>query len=464
MAMQEEIKSSAFKEAALRSEKARVVGLIGFLGACLVIAAWRGVIAETSVERWLVLSAAELIGLLMIYEVFVWRILKTRVEEGRPLSVTAYAANLFVETLLPTGLLLVVVINSPVGRYLSLVAPVGVVYYFFIILSTLRLSPGLSRLTGLFSAVGYLAVVVFTYNRYPYPEAPGEAFGLIVYITYAVFLLLAGFVAGAVAGEIRKHVVAALREAEVRRQMERIEHDLSIARSIQMGLLPEEMPKVDGYDIAGWNQPADETGGDYFDWQQLSDGRLAISLADVSGHGIGPALVTAACRAYARATLTSNEGLGEELGRINKLLVEDLPPDRFVTFVVGVLDPEQGRVDLLSAGHAPLLLYRAAEDRIESFDAHGIPFGLMDGIPYGPPQSIDLAPGDALVLVTDGFIEWANAEEEEFGEDRVGEIVRSSRELSAADVIDRLHREVVEFAGTVEQQDDLTAVIIKRTA
>jgi serine phosphatase RsbU (regulator of sigma subunit) len=246
--------------------------------------------------------------------------------------------------------------------------------------------------------------------------------------------------------------------------MERIEHDLSIARSIQMGLLPEEMPKVDGYDIAGWNQPADETGGDYFDWQQLSDGRLAISLADVSGHGIGPALVTAACRAYARATLTSNEGLGEELGRINKLLVEDLPPDRFVTFVVGVLDPEKGRVDLLSAGHAPLLLYRAAEDRIESFDAHGIPFGLMDGIPYGPPQSIDLAPGDTLVLVTDGFIEWANAEEEEFGEDRVGEIVRSSRELSAADVIDKLHREVVEFAGAVEQQDDLTAVIIKRTA
>jgi serine phosphatase RsbU (regulator of sigma subunit) len=112
---------------------------------------------------------------------------------------------------------------------------------------------------------------------------------------YAATLLIAGFVAGVVAGEFRKQVDAALREAELRRQVDSLEHDLGVARSIQQSLLPGTMPLIKGFEIAGWNQPADQTGGDYYDWQLLPDGKVVVALADVTGHGIGPALLASVC-------------------------------------------------------------------------------------------------------------------------------------------------------------------------
>ena len=111
---------------------------------------------------------------------------------------------------------------------------------------------------------------------------------------------MGGIVAGAVAGEIRKHVQAALREAETKSKLRAIQHDLQVARSIQQSLLPREAPHIAGFDIAGWNCPADDTGGDYFDWRTLSGGNVVVSLADVTGHGIGPALLASLCHAYAK--------------------------------------------------------------------------------------------------------------------------------------------------------------------
>jgi len=150
-----------------------------------------------------------------------------------------------------------------------------------------------------FSALGYLFVTFYVGMSFPNPE-PG-AFDMIVYYVYAGVILSGGIIAAIVAGEIRIHVSAALREAELQQQLDQVNHDLDIARSIQQGLLPTTSPKLADFEIAGWNQPADLTGGDYFDWQSLPDGRVAISLADATGHGIGPALVSTSCRAYSRA-------------------------------------------------------------------------------------------------------------------------------------------------------------------
>jgi serine phosphatase RsbU (regulator of sigma subunit)/signal transduction histidine kinase len=244
---------------------------------------------------------------------------------------------------------------------------------------------------------------------------------------------------------------------------ERMQRDLDIARSVQQGLLPARPPQIEGFEIAGWSQPADETGGDYFDWQQLADGRLAISLADVTGHGIGPALVTAVCRAYSRASFPSGEALGTLVDRINELLVEDLPSDRFVTFVVALLDPGANRVQWLSAGHGPLLVYTAADDRVQDFSADDIPFGIASGVRYGPPQEITLAPGDLLVMITDGFFEWANPAGKMYGTARLREAVRAASSLPPEEIVKRLHSAVVDFAGGTEQADDLTAVVLKRT-
>ncbi len=243
---------------------------------------------------------------------------------------------------------------------------------------------------------------------------------------------------------------------------ERVQHDLEIARSIQQSLLPGGPPEIEGFEIAGWSQPADETGGDYYDWQQLPDGRVAVSLADVTGHGVGPALVTAVCRSYARASFPSRESLGTLVNRINELLVEDLTTGRFVTFVVACLDPAAARVQLLSAGHGPLFLYTAHDGRVQEFKAHDIPFGIAAEVGYGPPQEIVLAPGDLLVLITDGFFEWANAAGEQFGTARLRETIRTASELPPQEMISRIYDAVREFVGNTAQDDDLTAVVVKR--
>jgi serine phosphatase RsbU (regulator of sigma subunit)/signal transduction histidine kinase len=242
----------------------------------------------------------------------------------------------------------------------------------------------------------------------------------------------------------------------------RLQQDLEIARLIQQGLLPRQAPVIEGFDLAGWNQPADQTGGDYFDWQEMPGGRVAISLADVTGHGIGPALVTAVCRAYSRASMSSESDLGAAIDRINNLLVEDLPIERFVTFVVALLDPTNSKIQLLSAGHGPILLYTASDDTIQDFIADDIPLGLNTNIGYGPAREITLADGDMLALVTDGFFEWENAEGEMFGLTRLQETIRKYKDLPAKEMISSLYKEVVEFSGGTKQQDDLTAVILKQ--
>ncbi len=112
--------------------------------------------------------------------------------------------------------------------------------------------------------------------------------------------------------------------------------------------------------------------------------------------------------------------------------------------------------------YAPLLLYTLADDRVHDFDAHGVPFGLFSGSGYGSPQQIRLAPGDMLILITDGFLEWMNSEDEEFGLSRVQEVLLSTKDLPPDEIISRLYSAVITFSGGTQQQDDLTAVILKR--
>src|SRR6185295_9269565 len=153
------------------------------------------------------------------------------------------------------------------------------------------------------------------------------------YVNTAFIILLTGLAAAWVTRQIRTHVESAMGEAETRHQMARMEQDLSVARTIQQALLPRAAPSIPGFDIAGWNRSADQTGGDYYDWLELPDGNWIVTLADVSGHGIGPAMVTAACRAYVRASGAQHGDLASLTTRINRLLADDLPVGRFVTMV-----------------------------------------------------------------------------------------------------------------------------------
>jgi serine phosphatase RsbU (regulator of sigma subunit) len=244
--------------------------------------------------------------------------------------------------------------------------------------------------------------------------------------------------------------------------MERLEHDMKVARSIQQSLLPSNAPVIKGFDVAGWNLPADETGGDFYDWQVFPNGNLVIVLADVTGHGLGPAILAAVCRAYARANLSIQDGLLTAMKRINAALSQDLSPGRFATLVAAICTPDSSRVELLSAGHGPLFIYLLREDRIESMGAQGLPLGIMPVLSSDPPDFLELSPGDLLVLATDGLYEWENAHGEQFGPKRLEDVIRRVRGSPPQEIIEALYKAVLEFSGGTKQQDDLTAVIIKR--
>jgi serine phosphatase RsbU (regulator of sigma subunit) len=251
--------------------------------------------------------------------------------------------------------------------------------------------------------------------------------------------------------------------AEERATREKIERDLDLAREIQRGLLPKDEPRAPGFEIAGWNQAADKTGGDYFDWLELPDGRTIVTLADVTGHGIGPALIVAVCRAYMRASAsTGSVDLSGALSRVNDLLHADIPEGKFVTAVVGLIDPEQSKMSLVSAGQAPILFYEAKTQTVHNWDADDLPLGIMSGIGFDEAREVEFGSGDALVLTTDGFFEWANRTGEQFGTERLVEFLRAKHELEPQAFIDQLHQAVLDHAGGTVQGDDLTAVVIKK--
>ncbi len=392
------------------------------------------------------------------------REIKTALRYESEVAHETWVLNVLVESLIPTVALFLLLATQWFSPYQVLVAPAVLLYFLLIILSTLRLNPTLTLLTGFLSALGYLFITSYTVMRFQNSEAQPGAFPIAVYFVYAGTILTGGILAALVAARIRTHVTAALREAELQSKLEQVNHDLDIARSIQQGLLPTKSPSLENFDLAGWNEPANQTGGDYFDWQSLPDGRLAISLGDATGHGIGPALISALCRAYARASLVVDDEHHRVLERLNRLLADDLSANRFVTFALIFLDPTNCEVEILSAGHGPILWYKHATDKLENLEAQGIPLGMIAGVGYEKALVRQLAPNDMIVLVTDGFYEWENPNGEEFGLQRLESVIRQSHDCSAEQVIARLRSSVEDFCRGTEQKDDLTAVVLKRKA
>jgi sigma-B regulation protein RsbU (phosphoserine phosphatase) len=243
---------------------------------------------------------------------------------------------------------------------------------------------------------------------------------------------------------------------------QKIENQLEVAKTIQESLLPTVMPRIENFQISGWCQPADQTGGDYFDCLELPNGDWMLTIGDVTGHGIGPALVTAASRAYARATVNPNEALEATITRLNELLHGDLKGERFVTMVACLLDPRQRHMKVVAAGHGPIMFYSRRRDAVDvSIESQGFPLGIVENVPYEQPMELQFEPGDVLVLVSDGFFEWLNVGGEAFGTDRLVESVHRSCRDAPDQIIERLRRDVSEFNKGTPQEDDTTALIVR---
>jgi serine phosphatase RsbU (regulator of sigma subunit) len=170
------------------------------------------------------------------------------------------------------------------------------------------------------------------------------------------------------------------------------------------------------------------------------------------------------CRAYARSSFDTHDDVVKALQHINEFFGEDLPAGRFATFVAAVCSGDQGRVELLSAGHGPLFVYSSARDSFEELGAQAIPLGLLPELNSSAPAVLHLEPGDMVVLATDGFFEWENADDEQFGVERLTEAVRAARHLSPEEIIAELYNAVKIFVKGTKQIDDLTAVVIKRVS
>ena len=260
--------------------------------------------------------------------------------------------------------------------------------------------------------------------------------------------------------QLRVHVDRLTEERVARGKIER---DLDLARDIQRGLLPRDAPDLPGFEISGWNQAADKTGGDFFDWLKLPDGRTILTLADVTGHGIGPALIVAVCRAYLRASASSERvDLCEVMNRVNDLLHADIPDSRFVTAVVGIADPRNHHMTLVSAGQAPIFFYESATKTVHTWAADVMPLGIARGLGCDVAREFIFAPGDTLVLLTDGFLEWLNSQDQQYGQRRLVEYIRTHHAEHPREFIQALYDEVRQFGTGIAQADDLTALVIRR--
>ncbi len=240
-----------------------------------------------------------------------------------------------------------------------------------------------------------------------------------------------------------------------------LSREVAVAREIQRSTLPDVMPIVPGYDVHGYFQPAEATGGDLYDLVMIND-RLFMLLGDATGHGFGPALSATQLQAMLRVSFRHGASLDEAYMHVNNQLSEDLPDDRFVTAFMGFLDPRTHSVGYHSGGQGPILHFSAADLSCRWFKPTSFPVGALDIHDAPSAARIELAPGDVLALISDGVYEYPDPAGEIFGQERVAELFARHQGASVESLCSRLLRAVSEFGQGLPQADDITMVLVRR--
>ncbi|MGH3147623.1 MAG: PP2C family protein-serine/threonine phosphatase [Rubrobacter sp.] len=247
------------------------------------------------------------------------------------------------------------------------------------------------------------------------------------------------------------------------KERERIEQELRVARLIQQTLLPKTLPELPGYDVAAYYQPAREVGGDFYDFLDLEDGRFGLVVGDVTDKGVPAALVMATTRTMLRAAAQRLESPGKVLQRVNDVLVQEIPPNMFVTCLYAILDRESGRLVYANAGHDLPYRRRAGRtDGAEELRARGMPLGLMPGMGY-EEKEIVLDRGETVLFYSDGLVEAHDTRREMFGFPRLQGLVGTHRS-GGSSLVSFLLSELRRFTGEDwEQEDDITLVTLERS-
>lgn len=267
-----------------------------------------------------------------------------------------------------------------------------------------------------------------------------------------------------------KYIMGLSRDVTDERDLERervqratLLREMEIARQIQSALQPPPPKRETSLDVAGFSEPAVFAGGDYYDWGFSDEGLFGGAIGDVTGHGVGSALIAATCRAYARV-LAETLPLADFLPRLNAWLSRDLSAGRFVTCAAWEVDPQTGRGWIVSAGHGPMYVVRVGrgggEGTIEELPTHLLPLGVDDQMEVAAPTEFTLGPGDRMVLVSDGVFECQNSSGEQFGLGRLREVLTRTVSLGADEQIAATVAEVRKHASGRAFDDDVTMVVV----
>ena len=261
---------------------------------------------------------------------------------------------------------------------------------------------------------------------------------------------------------ISDHMAIAMENAKMHLELvekQRMERELQLGREIQGRLLPAPPSDLKGVEISARNVPCYEVGGDYFDFLEFANGDLGIAIGDVSGKGVSAALVMSSLQAALRVAAPIEPDLSSLIARLNGLLHRMTSGRKYVTFFFGRLSPSSGELRYVNAGHNPPFI--VSGDRMDPIPATGKPIGLMPDVPF-EEKSVIVPPGATLVLYTDGFNEAANGDDEEFGMERLQEIIRR-RSVDAPDLLTSgMLEEVTAFESGAHANDDKTVVAVRR--
>ncbi len=256
------------------------------------------------------------------------------------------------------------------------------------------------------------------------------------------------------------HIIENARLYEREQALIRLQEEMRLANNIQVNLLPKSNPEFPGYLIAGKSIPAKDVGGDYYDFIEMNNNRLAFCLGDISGKGIPAALLMANLQASLRGQTLMDIHCSECVAFTNNLLYNSTDVDKYATLFYAVLDYSHHKITFCNAGHNEPILVDEKENVVRLKDG-GMIVGIMPEIGYAE-KSIDINPGSLLVLYSDGITEAMNSEEEEFGEERLIKLITGNKNLPSRDLIELIINTVNKHAGNQDQMDDMTLVVIKR--
>ena len=244
----------------------------------------------------------------------------------------------------------------------------------------------------------------------------------------------------------------------------RMQKSLSLAMEVQRNLLPSESPHIEGLDIAGHSTYCDETGGDYYDFLDVSGSEsdtAVVVIGDVMGHGVAAALLMATARGILRSRCAIPGSLADFLNHLNDMLVVDTQGERFMTMLLVIVSATDDELRWASAGHGAPIVYNPSSDDFPKIEGGGLPLGLVQGERYAEYVQPDIGPGSILLASTDGLTETADSNGVLYGTERLLHLLRNHSRQSAEQISEVIREDLAEYRGPVAPDDDVTFVVVK---